>query len=162
MKHLLAAAMLAALTTPAIATDVGVSISIGQPGFYGRIDIGGFPQPRVIYRQPVIVERISVERPPIYLRVPAGHARHWSKHCHEYNACDERVLFVRDDWYSREYVPRYRERHDYRDDRHDGHWDEHRDDRRDGWGDDHRSGRGNDRLVDPREHGEGHGQGRGR
>lgn len=159
MKRLFAAAALAALTTPAVATDVGVSISVGQPGFYGRIDIGGFPQPRVIYRQPVIVERITVARPPIYLRVPPGHAKHWSKHCHEYNACDERVFFVRDDWYSREYVPRYRESHDYRDEHRDQRWDNRRDDRRDGWADEHRGGHGNDRLVDPREHGEGRGRG---
>src|SRR2546425_10235251 len=25
---------------------------------------------------------------PIYLHVPPGHAKHWRKHCHEYNACD--------------------------------------------------------------------------
>ncbi len=30
---------------PAQATDVGVSIGINQPGIYGRIDIGRFPQP---------------------------------------------------------------------------------------------------------------------
>lgn len=147
MKRLLAAAMLAALTTPAVATDVGVSIRIGQPGFYGRIDIGGFPPPRVIYRQPVIVERITVERPPIYLRVPPGHAKKWGKHCHKYDACGERVYFVRDDWYNREYVPRYREHHEYRDDRRDGRSEERREERGD---------------HDRRDHGEGRGQGKGR
>ena len=37
-----------AITTSAVAADVGVSISIGQPGFYGQLDIGDFPQPQVI------------------------------------------------------------------------------------------------------------------
>ncbi len=123
MKRFLLSAVIAAatLTTAALAADVGVSVSIGQPGFYGQIDIGDFPRPRLIYAQPIIVERgISMNREPLYLRVPPGHARHWSKHCHEYHACGERVYFVHDDWYEREYVPRYQERHrdrgyDYRD-----------------------------------------------
>ena len=47
MKHFLIAAALAvvAITTPALEADVGVSVSIGQPGFYGRIDIGDYPYP---------------------------------------------------------------------------------------------------------------------
>jgi len=109
MKRFLLAAALAATTAPALATDVGVSISIGQPGFYGRIDIGGYPSPRVLYPQPVIIEHVPMQRPPIYLRVPPGHAKKWSKHCHEYNACGERVYFVQDDWYQNEYVPHYQE-----------------------------------------------------
>jgi hypothetical protein len=114
MKRFLITAAIAAasLTAPALAADVGVSVSIGQPGFYGRLDIGDYPRPRVIYAQPIIIERgMPMNRPPVYLRVPPGHAKHWSKHCHEYNACGERVLFVHDDWYEREYVPRYQEKH---------------------------------------------------
>lgn len=111
MKHFLFAAVLTAATAPALAADVGVSISIGQPGFYGQIDIGGYPPPRILYPQPVIIERVPVRRPPIYLRVPPGHAKHWRKHCHAYNACGEQVYFVQDDWYQHEYVPHYRERH---------------------------------------------------
>lgn len=131
MKYFLIAAALAAVTVnaPALAADVGVSVSIGQPGFYGRLDIGSFPPPAVIYRQPVVVERVPMERPPIYLRVPPGHAKHWSKHCREYNACGERVYFVQDSWYSREYVPRYQEQHrDRRDERDDERGNERRDD----------------------------------
>ena len=133
MKHFLiaAAVVAAAAATPAIADDVGVSVSIGQPGFYGRLDIGGFPQPQVIYSQPRVIERVDVSRPPVYLRVPPGHSKNWSKHCRQYNACGERVYFVRNDWYNREYVPRHRERQR-------GHQDNRRDERRD----DHR---GNDR-----------------
>lgn len=126
-RFLIAAAVaVATVTTPALAADVGVSVSIGQPGFYGRLDIGNFPPPQVIYRQPIVVERVAIERPPIYLRVPPGHAKHWKKHCHEYNACGERVLFVQDSWYDREYVPRYQEQHrDRRDDRRDENRDDH-------------------------------------
>lgn len=121
--YMIAAVLAAAISTSALAADVGVSISIGEPGFYGRIDIGDFPHPQVIYRQPIIVDRVPVTRPPIYLRVPPGHAKHWSKHCHEYNACGEQVYFVHDDWYRLEYVPRYKERHrDGRGDRRDERW----------------------------------------
>ena len=122
MKRFLITAVVAVtmVAIPALAADVGVSISIGQPGFYGRLDIGDFPPPQVIYRQPKAVERVPMNRPPIYLRVPPGHAKHWSKHCRKYNACGERVFFVQDNWYNREYVPRYQERHrDRRDDRRD-------------------------------------------
>ncbi|MGK2951892.1 MAG: hypothetical protein ACSLEZ_05850 [Thiobacillus sp.] len=35
MKHLLFAAALAAVAVPAVASNIGGSISIGQPGFYG-------------------------------------------------------------------------------------------------------------------------------
>jgi hypothetical protein len=114
MKKLIIAAALASsafVPVPALAADVGVSINIGQPGFYGRLDIGDFPRPQVVYSRPVYVEPIARSRPPIYLRVPPGHQKHWRRHCAEYNACGERVYFVRDSWYEHEYVPRYRERH---------------------------------------------------
>ncbi|OYY74726.1 MAG: hypothetical protein B7Y40_03910 [Gammaproteobacteria bacterium 28-57-27] len=142
-RFFFAAAMLAACTS-VYAVDVGVSITIGQPGYYGRIDINGYPQPRILYAQPVIIERVQVRRPPIYLRVPPGHAKHWKKHCHEYNACGEQVYFVKDSWYSREYVPRYQE---YQRDRnyHDNDHDNYR-------------GNGNDHNND---HGKGHGNGHG-
>ena len=127
MKRTLLSAAIAAVTLsmPAFSADVGVSVTIGQPGFYGRIDIGDFPHPRVIYAEPVIVNRgVPMHRPPVYLRVPPGHSKHWSKHCHEYHACGERVMFVRDDWYEREYVPHYQAKH--RDRRDKGRGDDHR------------------------------------
>lgn len=146
MKHLLFAAALAAITVPSLAADVGVSLSIGQPGFHGHLDIGDFPQPRVIYQQPRVMYRAAMHRPPIYLHVPLRHAKNWRKHCRTYNACNERVYFVRDDWYQHEYVPRYQERHGDR-----------RDDRRD----DRRGDRGNDRKNNDRhDNGRGHGPNR--
>jgi hypothetical protein len=153
---IIAASLLALSFTSAFASDVGVSINIGQPGFYGRIDIGDYPQPQVIYRQPVLVERPVryVESAPIYLRVPPGHAKNWSKHCRAYRACGQRVYFVQDRWYTNEYAPRYRAQHghhDRRDDRRDHHVDR-RDDRRDDRG----HGRGHDN-----DHGRGHDNGHG-
>jgi len=152
MKRLLIAAAVAATTfaTSAFAADVGVSVSIGEPGFYGRIDIGGYPPPQVIYRQPRVIVH-EVERPPIYLRVPPGHAKHWKKHCRAYDACGERVYFVQDSWYNREYVPRYREQHrERRDDRHDDRGNHDR-----GQSNNKHQGNGNG-------HGNGHDKGHGR
>jgi len=127
MKRLLFAVALIAATAPALAADVGVSINIGQPGFYGRLDIGEYPQPHVIYQQPRVMYRAAINRPPIYMHVPPGHAKNWRRYCRQYNACNERVYFVQDNWYQHEYVPRYQERHG---NRHDDRRDERRDDRR--------------------------------
>jgi len=141
MKRLLFAALLTA-AAPLFAADVGVSVSVGQPGFYGRLDVGDYPPPPVIYRQPLVIERVPTDRPPIYLRVPPGHAKHWRQHCRDYNACGERVYFVQDNWYHREYIPRYQERHgdrrdERRDERHERR-DDHRGDNRDEHHGDHR------------------------
>ncbi|UUZ54881.1 hypothetical protein LP419_02460 [Massilia sp. H-1] len=37
--------------------EVGVSINIGQPGFYGQIELGDFRAPPVVYAEPIIIER---------------------------------------------------------------------------------------------------------
>lgn len=134
MNRFLISAALVIAITPALAADVGVSVSIGQPGFYGRLDVGDYPPPLLIYQQPRYVQRSAVEREPIYLRVPPGHAKNWRKHCYKYDACGERVYFVRDSWYQREYVPRYQERNRG----YDG-------DRRDRYDDRRGNGRGNGR-----------------
>ena len=46
-KLFLGAALLAAAAIPASA-QTNVSISVGQPGFYGRLDIGDFGPPPVV------------------------------------------------------------------------------------------------------------------
>ncbi len=147
MKNALVTLALAALLpalSPAQAADVdvGVSIGISQPGVYGRIDIGRFPQPQVVVAQPVIVQRpVRVVQPlePVYLWVPPGHRKHWHKHCREYGACGVPVYFVRHDWYDRE-VRGYRD--DRRGPRHDhGHR--------------HGPGRGHDDGPKGRGHGKG-------
>lgn len=124
------------------AADVGVSIQFGQPGFYGQLDMGNFQQvPQVIYREPRIIERVSVQRPPLYLMVPPGHSKHWEKHCYKYDACGRPVYFVQERWYNEVVVPRYRDER-YRDDRYQSH-------------------RGHDDDNDDRGHGHGHGKSKG-
>jgi hypothetical protein len=155
-RFLLAIAVAGTISAPAGAADIGVSLSIGEPGFYGQIDIGGFSQPQLLYAQPVMIERAPPGRPPIYLRVPPGQAKRWARYCGQYNACGERVYFVRDDWYEHEYAPRYQERHAPPPERHqnrDDRRDDHRDDRRDGRPDDYRG----DRSHDNRGPNNGHG-----
>ena len=113
------------------AADAQVDLSIGVPGVYGRIDIGGGePPPQTIYRQPIVVDRgPRYEAAPLYLHVPPDHARNWRRYCRAYDACGRPVYFVRDDWYRNVYAPRYRESH--RPDDRRGHDDGPR-------GDDHR------------------------
>ena len=113
MKRFLIGVVLATLVSPALAADVGVSVSLGQPGFYGRIDIGNVPQPQLIYATPVIIQTVpvGVVREPVYLRVPPGHEKKWSKHCRKYNACGRPVYFVQQDWYTNVYAPDYRSKH---------------------------------------------------
>jgi len=155
MKHVLIAAALAAAALPAFAANVGVSISVGQPGFYGQIDIGDVPRPVLVYPQPVVVRPALMRgaREPLYLHVPPGHAKNWRKHCHEYSACGQPVYFVEDRWYNDVYVPHYRERHGYHDDHRDDRHDEGRD-----WHDDH--GKGHDKGYD--KGGKGRGKGHDR
>jgi len=98
-------------TAPAFAADVGISISLGQPGFYGQIDIGDYPPPRLIYPEPVIVEQVVVVAQPIYLRVQPDHVAHWDRYCREYRACGRHVYFVEDSWYEDTYVPTYNKKH---------------------------------------------------
>ena len=113
MRCLFIALLLLVVSAPAWAGDGGVSIAVGEPGFYGRIDIGGFPPPLLVRPQPVTIApaRVRVVKEPLYLHVPPGHAKHWSQHCGQYDACGRPVYFVQDRWYNEVYVPRYRERH---------------------------------------------------
>lgn len=98
---LLGASIMWLASTTTFAADVAVSVQVGQPGFYGRIDIGRFPQPQVIYPQPIVILHppTVVVQQPIYLRVPPGHQKNWRKHCRRYQACGQPVFFVQDQWY---------------------------------------------------------------
>jgi hypothetical protein len=111
MKKMLALVFLTC--APAMAADVAVSVAIGEPGFYGRIDIGTYPQPRVLIPTPVVIQAIpvGVVRAPMYLRVPPGHEKNWAKHCARYDACGSPVYFVEDGWYNTVYVPAYQAKH---------------------------------------------------
>lgn len=133
---------LALFAGTAAAADVGVSIHIGDPGYYGRLDIGVAPRPQLVYAQPVVVGRpVVYTGAPLYLRVPPGHRNRWDAHCGYYGACGMPVYFVQDRWYDTVYVPAYRERH--------GHWR----------GDRHDHRHYHDRRYDK---GRGHGRGEGR
>lgn len=111
MKKILAIAIALGALAPAFAqTSVGVSIGINQPGVYGRIDIGNFPQPQVIYAQPMIIQRPAqyVQQQPVYLYVPPGHQKNWKKHCGRYNACGQPVYFVKEEWVRERYEENHR------------------------------------------------------
>ena len=103
-KHSLIAIGLLALAASASA-QVGVSVSVIQPGVYGRIDIGTMAPPPVVYAQPVVIAQPAVVVPaqPVYLYVPPGHQKKWSKHCHKYNACGQPVYFVKETWVQERY-----------------------------------------------------------
>ena len=121
IKRFLSAAALIALASAAGATtNVGVSVTVGQPGFYGHIDIGNMPPPRIIYPAPVIIQQVpvGVVVQPVYLRVPPGHEKNWRKHCYKYNACGQPVYFVQQGWYNNVYAPQYRQEHGMREDDH--------------------------------------------
>lgn len=101
------AAALAAAALPAQAqVDVGVSIGISQPGVYGRVDIGRFPQPVLVAPQPVVIGAPVVAAPqPVYMWVPPGHRRNWRRYCGRYHACGMPVYFVQDRWYREHVMP---------------------------------------------------------
>jgi hypothetical protein len=149
MKNLCGAvaALLAGLVVaPVHAADVGVSIGISQPGVYGRVDIGRFPQPEIVATRPVVIGR-RVAAEPVYMWVPPDHRAHWGRYCGQYRACGVPVYFVRDGWYGEHVRPYGRgyehgpdRREERRDDRRDDRRDERRDDRHDDRHD-HRDGR---------------------
>ncbi|HET7033755.1 MAG TPA: hypothetical protein VFJ48_11560 [Casimicrobiaceae bacterium] len=110
MQKLLALPLLIIAAVPAFAADVAVSVTVGDPRFYGRIDVLGYPQPQLVYPEPVVVQPAptGVVVQPVYVRVPPGHAKDWKKHCKKYKLCGQPVYFVQDTWYTQVYVPEYR------------------------------------------------------
>jgi hypothetical protein len=153
MKTLLLAAALLG-SAPAFAQ---VTVTLGQPGFYGPIDMGNYGRPPVVYAKPIVIERDarSVAQ-PAYLRVPPGHQKKWAKHCAQYNACGQQVYFVKDDWYTRTYAPRYQKQHAAG---HSKRADHH--DRANG-ADHGKKGHGNGHVSghETKGHGNGHGKGK--
>lgn len=122
---------------PVINLSIGGEIS---PGVYGQVQFGNAPPPPVLYAEPMIIVRQppNVRVAPLYLHVPPGHAKHWARHCQEYNACNRPVYFVR----SAEYEPGYRDRKEKKR-KHESRNDEGRgDERGDEWRGDERRGEG--------------------
>jgi hypothetical protein len=101
MNRTAVVALAAFCAAPAFAqSNVGVSIGINQPGVYGRIDIGNYPQPALVYAQPIMIapHPANVYVQPAYLYVPREHQKNWSRHCGSYNACGQPVYFVQERW----------------------------------------------------------------
>ena len=120
------------LPAAARAADVGISLSVMQPGVYGRIDIGPQYRPDVVYAEPVWIQRphhVYRMPAPVYLYAPPHHVRDWRRYCGGYGACGQPVFFIQERW--------------VRD------WHEHR-----GWEHRHGHGRGHG-------HGHGHDRDRG-
>lgn len=103
------------LSPAVLAGDLGINVLLAgevAPGVYGQVEIGNAPRPVLVYAQPMViaVDKRYARAQPVYLHVPPGHAKHWSKHCAEYHACGRQVYFVK----SREYEPEYRSERDDR------------------------------------------------
>jgi len=109
-----------------------LAVSIGQPGFYGTLNIGGYPPPQLIYGQPIVAGPPVYGAQPMYLYAPPKHVKHWDKNCRRYGACGAPVYFVQERWYKQVYVPQYRDRyyhdHDHGRGRGHGHHKHHRHD----------------------------------
>lgn len=113
MKTLALLTLAAAAALPIhAATSVGISIGINSPGQYGRIDINNYPQPRLVYEQPIIYapSPVAVYQRPIYLYVPQPQQTNWGRYCGNYGACGQPVYFVQETWVRDE----YRREHDNR------------------------------------------------
>lgn len=156
MKRIAALGVIALMVGSVQAADVGVSVSISQPGVYGRIDIGRFPQPVLVAQQPIVVMRaptVVVQPEPVYLWVPPGHRKHWRRYCGQYGACGAPVYFVQDGWYRQNVMAPARYDGNRGHDR-GGEWQGER-------GHEGGKGRGHDGGDRERGQGRGHGGGRG-
>jgi hypothetical protein len=114
MKRVLfATAGLALFAACGLANAASWSVFV-EPGVYGRVVIGGYAEPPVVYApQPVmavdngygqVVEEVvdpayATDQPPVYLWVPEYQRLHWAQYCREYGAVGVPVYFVDDGWY---------------------------------------------------------------
>lgn len=126
MKNYLSRGILALLmcTSIAQADDLGINVVLEgelKSGVYGRVELGKNSHPEVIYSEPrVVVVEEHMDRHPVYLHVPPGHAKHWDKHCHEYHACSRPVYFIMSDEY-REKPKHKKHKHEHRAEKHKHH-----------------------------------------
>ncbi len=88
---------------------------VGDPNYYGQVDMVDNAPPPVIYSTPVMVQPapIGVVYPPVYLRVPPVYYQNWPMYCGYYNACFYPVYFVQDAWYLNWYGPWYHRYYPY-------------------------------------------------
>jgi hypothetical protein len=112
-RTLIAAAGFALFAASGLASAASWTVIV-QPGVYGRVAIGGYAEPPMVYApQPVIavdngygevVEEsvdaaYATDQPPVYLWVPEYQRLHWAQYCREYGAYGVPVYFVDDGWY---------------------------------------------------------------
>jgi hypothetical protein len=96
------------LASPAMA-QVGFTIQLGQPNYYGGLNLQGYPNPQFYNSSPILIQPTGVGYgQSVYLRVPPDQRQNWRNYCGRYNACNQRVYFVQDNWYDSVYAPRYR------------------------------------------------------
>ncbi len=88
---------------------------IGDPGYYGQVDLVNNAPPPVIYSTPYVVQPAppGVYYPPVYLRVPPMYYQNWPQYCGFYNACLYPVFFVQEGWYMNIYSPWYHRYYPY-------------------------------------------------
>ena len=90
-------------------------VPMGDPGYYGQVDLVNNTVPPVVYATPVVIQTPppGVYYPPVYLRVPPMYYQNWPQYCGYYNACFYPVFFVQDGWYLNMYSPWYRHAYPY-------------------------------------------------
>ena len=88
---------------------------IGDPNYYGQVDLGNNTAPPIVYATPMVVQPAppGIFYPPVYLRVPPMYYQNWPQYCGFYNACFYPVFFVQDSWYMSVYSPWYRRYYPY-------------------------------------------------
>ena len=112
-RTLIAAAGFALIAASGLANAAPWTVIV-QPGVYGRVAIGGYAEPPLVYApQPVmavdngygqVVEEVvdpayATDQPPVYLWVPEYQRLHWAQYSREYGATGVPVYFVDDGWY---------------------------------------------------------------
>src|SRR5688500_2014011 len=88
--------LLAGFGGAALAADV--TVNIGDPGYYGRLDLGDAPKPVLVTPSPIIIEKERVVQEPTYIYVPAVQRNDWAQYCGRYEACGRPVYFVEERW----------------------------------------------------------------
>jgi hypothetical protein len=110
MRRVCFAILSIAASFSVLGANEGATLKPGQPGYFGRIDIGDVPHPDLVSFKPVVIKPVSGATRPMYMHVPAAQAKDWAKHCGKYKACDQNVFFVKTQWYNSVYVPFHRDR----------------------------------------------------
>lgn len=101
-NHVVGSLLLAAAGAADAQQHAWVNVTAGgplRPGVYGRIEVRNAPPPPLLSPRPVIAtkELGPPRHEPVYLYVPAGQVRRWSRYCDRYDACERPVYFVRMD-----------------------------------------------------------------